>query len=193
MRAKTRRELGMGAPGGRRGRPWVVMGVEARGGAGWGRKRAGDPRAGCYRAGRAACASKRRKTARPRGCVAISATSPTPSGRVTAAALRPSRVLSRSVASRPASSLSKARKTRGQPRSGGDALNALGAQGSAGGEAPSGEGEPVEEPLGQDRPRRRRAEPAEPEHRLWAGQGLEAWHPVLIDGSPPCDPVDEPA
>ena len=39
-----------------------------------------------------------------------------PGGGVTAAALRPSRVRSRSVASRPASSPSKARKTRGQPR-----------------------------------------------------------------------------
>ena len=41
---------------------------------------------------------------------------PTPGGRATAAALRPSRVRSPSVASQPASSLSKARKTRGQPR-----------------------------------------------------------------------------
>ena len=45
-----------------------------------------------------------------------SPTSPMPGGRVTAAALRPSRVRSRSVASRPASSPSKARKTRAQPR-----------------------------------------------------------------------------
>ncbi len=59
------------------------------------------------------------------------------------------------------------------PQGRGDALNALGAQGSDGGEAPSGKGEPVEEGLGDDRPRRGGAEPSESEHRLGAGKGLE--------------------
>ena len=70
-----------------------------------------------YRAERAAWASRRRKTARPLGIVASSATSPTPCGRVTIAARRPSRLASSPVASSPPSSESKARKTLGQPLS----------------------------------------------------------------------------
>ena len=116
-----------------------------------------------------------------------------PSGRATAAALRPSRVGSPSVASRPASSASKARKTRGAaPEGGGDALNALGAQGSAGWEAPSGEEEPVEDALRDDRPGRCGAEPAESEHRLGAGKGLKPGLLVRFQG-PALQPADEAA
>ena len=78
------------------------------------------------------------------------------------------------------------------PKGVGEPLNALGPQGSAGGDAPLREGEPVEEPLGHDSPWWGGAEPAEPKHRLRAGQGLEAWRPVLIDG-PPGEPADDPA
>ena len=60
------------------------------------------------------------------------------------------------------------------------------------GEAPSGEEEPVEDPLGYDRPIRGGAEPAEPKHRLGTGRGLEAGRPVGIDG-PTDEPVDEAA
>ena len=169
------------------------MGVEARGGAGWGRKRAGDPRAGCYRAGRAACASKRRKTARPRGVrgdlghVADAVGEGDGCGPASEQGREPLRRLAARVV------VVEGEEDAGAaPKGGGDALNALGAQGSAGGEAPSGEGEPVEEPLGNDRQRRRGAEPAEPKHRLGTGQSLESGRPVLIDCAPG-EPADDPA
>ena len=74
------------------------------------------------------------------------------------------------------------------PEGRGDPLHALGAQGCGSRKAPSGKGEPVEDPLGDDRPRRRRAETPHPKHRLGAGQSLEPGRPVGIDG-----PADEPA
>ena len=70
----------------------------------------------------------------------------------------------------------------------GDPLHALGAQGCDGRKAPSGKGEPVEDPLGDDRPGRRGAETPHPKHRLGAGQPLEPGRPVGVDG-----PADEPA
>ena len=59
------------------------------------------------------------------------------------------------------------------PEGRGDALNALGAQGGAGGEAPAGKGEPVEDPFGHHRKRWSGAETPKTEHRLGAGKGLE--------------------
>ncbi len=78
------------------------------------------------------------------------------------------------------------------PEGRGDPLHALGAQGCASRKAPSGKGEPVEDPLGDDRPRRRRAETPHPKHRLGAGQRLEPGRPVGIDG-PADEPTDETA
>ena len=63
-----------------------------------------------------------------------------------------------------------------------------GTQGCDRGKAPPGKGEPVEDPLGDDRPGRRRAETPHPKHRLGAGQSLEPGRPVGIDG-----PADQPA
>ena len=74
----------------------------------------------------------------------------------------------------------------------GDPLHALGAQGRDRRKAPSGKGEPVEESLGDDRPRRGRAEAPEAQHRLGAGEGLEAGRPVRAYG-PPDEPADEAA
>ena len=105
---KPRRELGIGPPGWRVGDGRKAgWNPASEGGAGG----VGLPGGVC-----AARASRRRKAARPCGIAASSATSPMPSGRFTIAALRPSKPPSRSAASRPASSRSKARKTRGQPR-----------------------------------------------------------------------------
>ena len=78
------------------------------------------------------------------------------------------------------------------PQGRGDPLDALGAQGGDGWDAPSGKGEPVEQPLGHDRPARGGAEPAEPKHRLGAGESLEAGSPAGIDRSPG-EPADEAA
>ena len=78
------------------------------------------------------------------------------------------------------------------PEGGGQPLNALGTQGGDGWETPSGKGEPVEDPLGDDRPGRRRAEAPEAKHRLGAGRGLEAGRPVGVYG-PPDEPADEAA
>ena len=71
---------------------------------------------------------------------------------------------------------------------GGDPLHALGAQGRDGRKAPSGKGEPVEESLGHDRPGRGGAETPKTQHRLRAGEGLEAGSPAGGDG-----PTGEPA
>ena len=71
----------------------------------------------CYLAVRAARASKPWKVARPWGCVASSATSVATPSKLTVAARRPSKPPSRAAASRPASSASKARKTREQQAS----------------------------------------------------------------------------
>ena len=70
------------------------------------------------------------------------------------------------------------------PKGGGDPLDALGAQGSDRRKAPSGKGEPVEQALGEDRPRRSGAETPQAEHRFGAGQRLEAGSPVGIDARP---------
>ena len=78
------------------------------------------------------------------------------------------------------------------PKGRGDPLDALGAQGSDGGDAPRGKGKPVEDALGDDRPRRSGAETPKPKHRLGAGKCLEAGSPVGIDG-PAHKPADKPA
>ena len=62
----------------------------------------------------------------------------------------------------------------------------------AGGKAPLRQGEPVEDPLGHDRPGRRRAETPHPKHRLGAGQRLELGRPVGVYG-PPDEPTGETA
>ena len=74
------------------------------------------------------------------------------------------------------------------PQGIGDPLHALRAQGGAGGDAPPGKGKPVEDPLGDDRPRRRDPETPKPKHRLGTGQRLEPGRPVGIHGPP-----DKPA
>ena len=81
---------------------------------------------------------------------------------------------------------------RAAPEGRGDPLNALGAESGAGWDAPSGKGEPVEQPLGHDRPIRGGAETPETQDRLGAGRSLEAGCPVGIDRSPG-EPADEAA
>ena len=78
------------------------------------------------------------------------------------------------------------------PEGRGDPLNALRAESGAGWDAPSGKGEPVEQPLGHDRPIRGGAETPETQHWLGAGEGLEAGCPVGNDRSPG-EPADEAA
>ena len=70
------------------------------------------------------------------------------------------------------------------PEGCGDPLDALRAQGSDRRKAPSGNGEPVEEALGHNRPGRGGAETPKTQHRLGAGKRLEPGSPVRIDRSP---------
>ena len=74
------------------------------------------------------------------------------------------------------------------PQGCGDPLNALGAQCCDCGEAPTGKGKPVEDPLCHDRPGRRNPKTPKPKRRLGAGQRLEPGRPVGSDG-----PSDKPA
>ena len=78
------------------------------------------------------------------------------------------------------------------PQGCGDPLHALGAEGGAGGDAPPGKGKPVEDLLGDHRPRRRNPKTPKPKHWLGAGQRLEPGRPVGIDG-PPDKPADKAA
>ena len=71
-------------------------------------------------------------------------------------------------------------------------LDPLGAQGSDGGDAPAGEGKPVEDALGHDREGRCGAETPKSKHRLGAGQSLEPGRPVGVYG-PPDKPADKTA
>ena len=145
------------------------------------------------RSGRPARAD-RRKMLRPWGRAASSATSPTPRGKGDGGGLcvragsgaRPS-------PRRPASSLSKARKTRGQPRRA-EATRSMPwvPRAAQAGKAPSGKEEPVEDALREDDPGRGGAEPAESEHGLWAGKGLEPGLHVRFQG-PALQPADEAA
>ena len=144
-----------------------------------------------YLAERAARASRRGKTVRPWGCAASSAHVADTFGRLTVAALRPSKPSSRSVASRPASSESKARKTRGQPRREAAAFSTPWVpRGGAGGNAPPGNRKPVEDAFGEHRPRRSEAEPPKSKHRLGTGERLEPWGSVEVYG-PPRKPPDK--
>ena len=116
-----------------------------------------------------------------------------PWGRVTAAALRPSKPASRSVASSPASSESKARKTRGQPRKPSATFSTPWVPRAATAGTPQlRKGKPVEDALGHDREGRRGAETPKPKHRLGAGQRLEPGRPVGVYG-PPDKPADKTA
>ena len=74
------------------------------------------------------------------------------------------------------------------PQRCGDALQALCAEGGAGGDAPLRQRKPVEDPFRDDRPGRRVAETPKSKHRLGARQCLEAGRPVGVYG-----PTDEPA
>ena len=71
-------------------------------------------------------------------------------------------------------------------------LDPLGAQGRDGGDAPAGKGKPVEDALGNDRPRRRNPKTPKSKHRLGAGRSLEPGRPVGVYG-PPDEPVNKAA
>ena len=125
-------------------------------------------------------------------CVASSATSAaTPSSKRTVAARRPSKLSSRSAASRPASSASKARNTRGKASK----LPATRSMPCVPRAATAGnphwdKGKPVEQALPrQDYPGRRLA-PSRPrsKHRLGSGQRLEPRRPLRVNG-----PAHKPA
>ena len=78
------------------------------------------------------------------------------------------------------------------PQGGCGLLNALGAQGGAGGKAPPGNRKPVEDALGEHRPRRSEAEPPKPKHRLGTGERLEPWGSVGVYGPPRKPPHKSP-
>ena len=91
---------------------------------------------------------------------------------MTAAALRPSRVRSRSVASTARVVGIEGEEDAGTaPEGGGDPLDALGAQGSDGRKAPSGKGEPVEQALGHYRPRQGRGRACRDPAPAWGREG----------------------
>ena len=89
---------------------------------------------GGYAAVRATCLSRRWNVPQPRGLLARSATSAASRGRVTMADLRPSRSARR--------------------------YGSLRTECGAGGHAPLGERQPIEQTLGEQRPRRRWGRPA---------------------------------
>ena len=118
----------------------------------------------------------------------------TPRGRVTAEALRPSKPASRSVASSPASSVSR---RRGRP--GGSLASPPPPSRPPGCPGQRRRGRPScarasqsKTPLGDDRQGRRGAEMPKPKHWLGAGKRLEPGSPARIDG-PPDKPADKPA
>ena len=70
-------------------------------------------------------------------------------------------------------------------------LNSYGTQGGAGGAVPGRQRQPVEDALGENDPRGRRAVPGQPEHRLGAGHRLEARCCAFVN-RPTGEPPDVP-
>ena len=115
-------------------------------------------------------------------------------GRVTGAALRPSRPWSCSVAARPASSASKARKTRPQPRRDAAMRSAPCVPSAAqAGRPPPGERDPVEDALGEHHERGGGAEPCGDRAPAWFRAVLGTWCEAAGVDGPSGHPARDPA
>ena len=76
------------------------------------------------------------------------------------------------------------------PEGSSDLLQALRSKRGTGGNAPLGQGQPVEDALREDDPREDGAEPSQPKDRLGAGWCLEPGNPLGVHGPAP-KPVDD--